>query len=92
MNNIKVFGLMALLTGLVVALGGAVGGQSGMVLAFVMAAVMNVGMFWLSSTMVVRMYKSPLVTAADAPGLYEMVARLQALTLQPVRSSDRREA
>ena len=89
MNNTKVFGLMALLTGLVVSLGGAVGGQSGMVLAFVMAAVMNVGMLWFSGTMLMRMYKSPLVTAAEAPGLYEMVPRLK--RLHPVRSSDKRE-
>lgn len=56
MNNVKVFGLMALLTGLVVALGGAVGGQGGMLIAFVMAGAMNFFMYWTSSSIVLRMY------------------------------------
>ena len=77
MNNVKVFGLMALLTGLVVAAGGAMGGQSGMVLAFVMAGAMNVGMYWFSSTMVLKMYGAQVVDRARAPELYEMVDRLR---------------
>jgi heat shock protein HtpX len=77
MDNVKVFGLMALLTGLVVAAGGAVGGQGGMVLAFVMAGAMNFGMYWLSSTMVLKMYGAQIVDRAQAPELYEMVDRLR---------------
>lgn len=77
MNNVKVFGLMALLTGLVVALGGAVGGQGGMLIAFLMAGVMNFGMYWFSSTMVLKMYGAQVVRQAQAPELYEMVDRLR---------------
>lgn len=77
MNNIKVFGLMALLTGLVVALGGAVGGRGGMVIAFLVAGVMNFGMYWFSRTMVLKMYGAQVVDRSQAPELYEMVDRLR---------------
>ena len=77
MNNIKVFGLMALLTGLVVAAGGAVGGQSGMILAFVMAGAMNFGMYWFSANMVLKMYGARVIEPAQAPQLYAMVDRLR---------------
>jgi heat shock protein HtpX len=77
MNNVKVFVLMAGLTALFVAIGGAVGGQSGMVMAFLLAGVMNFIMYWTSSSMVLRMYGAKVVTPAEAPELYEMVDRLR---------------
>jgi heat shock protein HtpX len=77
MNNLKVFVLMAGLTGLFVAIGGAVGGQSGMIMAFLFAAVMNFIMYWTSSSMVLRMYGARVVTQNEAPEIYEMVDRLR---------------
>lgn len=77
MNNLKVFVLMAGLTALFVALGGAVGGQSGMIFALVMAGVMNFIMYYTSSKMVLRMYGAQVVTEREAPELYAMVDRLR---------------
>ncbi|HEX7242473.1 MAG TPA: zinc metalloprotease HtpX [Longimicrobiaceae bacterium] len=77
MNNLKVFTLMAGLTALFVALGGALGGQSGMLMALAFAGVMNFVMYWGSSKMVLRMYGAQTVTAAEAPELYAMVDRLR---------------
>jgi heat shock protein HtpX len=77
MNNLKVFVLMAGLTGLFVAIGGAVGGQSGMIMAFLFAAVMNFIMYWTSSSMVLRMYGARVVTQNEAPEIYGMVDRLR---------------
>ena len=77
MNNVKVFGLMALMTALVVAVGGSLAGESGMILAFGMAAVMNVGMYWFSDRMVLKMYRARVIDASQAPELYEMVDRLR---------------
>jgi heat shock protein HtpX len=77
MNNIKVFVLMAGLTGLVVAIGQAVGGGSGAILGLLMAAGMNLFMYWGSSSMVLRSYNAQVVTEREAPELYAMVDRLR---------------
>ena len=77
MNNIKVFGLMALLTALVMAIGGAVGGNGGVMFAFLFAAGINFFMYFASAKMVLKMYGAQVVTAEQAPGLYEMVDRLR---------------
>ena len=77
MNNVKVFVLMAGLTSLFIALGGAFGGQAGMVMALVFAGLMNFVMYFGSSKMVLRMYKARVVTPAEAPALYAMVDRLR---------------
>jgi heat shock protein HtpX len=77
MNNVKVFVLMAGLTALFVAIGGAVGGQSGMVTALLFAGVMNFIMYWTSSSIVLRMYGARIVTEREAPELYEVVDRLR---------------
>ena len=77
MNNIKVFMLMAGLTALVVAIGQAIGGSSGAIMAFGLAAVMNFVMYWGSSSMVLRSYGARVVSEQDAPELYQMVDRLR---------------
>jgi heat shock protein HtpX len=77
MNNAKVFLLMAGMTALFVAIGGAFGGQSGMVMAFLFAGLMNFVMYFASSKMVLRMYGARVVTEREAPELYGMVDRLR---------------
>jgi heat shock protein HtpX len=77
MNNVKVFVLMAGLTALFVALGGMIGGSSGMTVALVMAGVMNFVMYYASSSMVLRMYGARVVDASQAPELYAIVDRLR---------------
>ncbi len=77
MNNVKVFVLMAGLTSLFVAIGGYFGGQSGMVMAFLFAGLMNFVMYYGSSKMVLRMYGARVVTEREAPELYAMVDRLR---------------
>jgi heat shock protein HtpX len=77
MQMMKVFMLMAGLTALLVVLGGAIGGQSGALIFFVFAAVMNFAMYWFSDKMVLRMYKARVVGPGDAPELYAMVDRLR---------------
>lgn len=77
MERMKVFLLMAGLTALLVVLGGAIGGQSGAVVFFVMAAVMNFAMYWWSDKVVLKMYRARIIGPDDAPELYQMVDRLR---------------
>jgi heat shock protein HtpX len=77
MQMMKVFGLMAGLTVLLVAFGSYLGGSQGAVLFLVFAAVMNFGMYWFSDRAVLRMYKARILGPEDAPDLYRMVDRLR---------------
>jgi heat shock protein HtpX len=77
MNNTKVFVLMAGLTALFVWLGGFFGGQSGIMIALVLAAGMNLFALYGSSAMVMRAYRAHPITPQQAPELYEMVDRLR---------------
>jgi heat shock protein HtpX len=77
MSNIfKTALLLAVLTAMLVLLGGALGGQQGMVIAFVLALAMNFASYWWSDKIVLAMYRAQPVSEAQAPGLYNMVRRL----------------
>jgi heat shock protein HtpX len=75
-NLIKTGVLLAALTVLLVLIGGALGGQNGMVMAFVLAMVMNFGSYWFSDKIVLAMYRAQPVDEATAPGLYRIVRTL----------------
>jgi heat shock protein HtpX len=77
MNNVKVFMLMAGLTGLVMVIGQVLGGGSGAIMGLLLAAGMNLFMYWGSSSMVLRSYNAQVVTEKEAPELYAMVDRLR---------------
>jgi heat shock protein HtpX len=77
MSNIfKTALLLAVLTAMLVLLGGAIGGRQGMTIAFVMALVMNFASYWWSDKIVLAMYRAQPISEAQAPGLYNMVRRL----------------
>jgi heat shock protein HtpX len=75
-NVIKTGVLLAALTSLVVLIGGAVGGQQGMLIAFVLAIVMNFGSYWFSDRIVLSMYGAQPIEESQAPDLYRVVRRL----------------
>jgi heat shock protein HtpX len=76
LNWMKTAILMAGITALFVVVGGALGGQQGMVLALGFAMVSNVFAYWFSDRMVLRMYNAREVDAAVAPQFHGMVAEL----------------
>src|SRR5512135_2657895 len=76
MNTMKTFLLMALLTVLLVVIGRVIGGQGGMVIAFVFAIVMNFGRYWFSDKIVLRMYGAREMSQTDNPALFQMVQEL----------------
>ena len=76
MNTLKTTFLMALLTVLLVTLGGALGGKGGMTMAFIMAAGMNFFSYWFSDKMVLSMYGAREISESDDPRFYGVVRRL----------------
>ncbi len=76
MNYTKTATLLFVLTGIFVLMGAAVGGRSGMVIAFVMALVMNVISLWKSDQVVLRMFGAQEVDSNSAPELVELVHAL----------------
>lgn len=83
-NTIKTTVLLALLTGLILAIGQYVGGSQGIVLAFAFAAVMNFSAYWFSDKLVLRMYSAQPVEEADAPELYGIVRSLTQRNQMPM--------
>src|SRR5213076_2698256 len=77
MSNIfKTAMLLAVLTAMLVLIGGAFGGQQGMLVAFVLALVMNAGSYWFSDKIVLAMYGAEPIDEARAPGLHAILRRL----------------
>jgi heat shock protein HtpX len=76
MNYVKTAMLLAVLTAIFVALGGLVGGTTGMLFAFILAMGMNFFSYWNSDKMVLRMYGAHEVDAQSAPEYYGIVREL----------------
>ncbi|HSD56908.1 MAG TPA: zinc metalloprotease HtpX [Methanotrichaceae archaeon] len=68
--------LLAVLTGLMLLIGGVLGGRSGMFLALILSVVMNFGSYWYSDKIVLKMYHAKEVTSAESPELYSTVRSL----------------
>ncbi len=75
-NQLRTFLLLGLLTILIVLIGRAIGGAHGMVVALVIAALMNLGSYWFSDKIVLAMYGAQPVSEEEAPELYAMVREL----------------
>ena len=73
MNTLRTIILMTVLTMVLVFAGGALGGQNGAMIALIFAGVMNLGSYWFSDKIVVKMYKGKEVNSGE---LYAVVAEL----------------
>ena len=76
MNILRTGILMAAMTALFLVVGFAIGGQTGMAIAFVFAAGSNLFAYWNSDKMVLRMYGAREVDARMAPDLVHLVTTL----------------
>jgi heat shock protein HtpX len=76
MNIFKTGLLMAVLTALLVLVGGIIGGETGLVFAFALAIVFNLGSYWFSDKIVLSMYRAQEVNRSQAPELYNIVEHL----------------
>ncbi|HRI47185.1 MAG: zinc metalloprotease HtpX [Ignavibacteriaceae bacterium] len=84
MNTLKTVFLMTLMTVLFLFVGNLLGGQSGLMIAFVFALIMNFGSYWFSDKIVLAMYKARQVDAQAAPKLFSMVQDLSARAALPM--------
>jgi heat shock protein HtpX len=84
MNRFKTTLLLTCLTLLMVAMGSAIGGTTGMVFAFFMACAMNFFSYWFSDKIVLAMYRAREIGEADDPAFYGMVRRLAARAQLPM--------
>lgn len=75
-NTLKTTILLGALTGLLVVMGGLLGGSYGMVLGFVLALAMNLGSYWFSDRIAMKMAGAREVSEGEAPELHELVAKL----------------
>jgi len=84
MNSFKTTFLMALLTVLLVTAGGFLGGEGGMMIAFLFALVMNGVSYWFSDKIVLRMYGAKEIGPGDSPKLHRIVQDLALRAQMPM--------
>src|SRR5688572_9840002 len=78
--------LLATLTGLLVVIGFAIGGESTALLFLGIALVMNMGAYWFSDKIALRMSGAKPISEQEAPGLYQMVRELTTRAELPMPS------
>ena len=76
MNTFRTGLLLAAMTALFLAAGWLMGGQGGLVIAFVIAAAMNFFAYWNADKIVLSMYRAKQVDRNSAPGFYGIVEQL----------------
>lgn len=76
MNGFKSFILIVAMTGVLVILGSYLYGNAGVALALVIGLVMNGISYFFSDSIVLASYRAQIITPADAPELYAIVANL----------------
>lgn len=72
-NVVKLFGLMAGLSALLLVMGNAIGGGAGLIIALVLVAGLNIGTYWFSDKLVIKMSGARPVSREEAPWFYQTV-------------------
>lgn len=73
MNNVKTVVLLAAISGLLIAVGGAIGGLSGAITFAVIAGVMNFASYWFSADIVLRTSGAKEIQRQQDPKLFDMI-------------------
>ena len=82
-NTMKTTLFLGALTGLFLLIGSAIGGTTGMFIALLLAVGMNMGAWWFSDKLVLKMSGARPVSEDDMPELHAMVARLSEQAKMP---------
>ncbi|MGN1038905.1 MAG: protease HtpX, partial [Mailhella sp.] len=75
-SQLKTLLLMTVLSAVLIAMGTALGGRQGLILALVFSFIMNIGSYWFSDRVVLSMYRAQELSHEDAPLLHQMVEEL----------------
>ncbi len=75
-NRVKTVLLLGLLTVLIMILGRILGGQTGLIVAFFIALLMNIGSYWFSDKIVLSIYRAKEISSHEAPYLHAIVEEL----------------
>ncbi|MBM4161919.1 MAG: protease HtpX [Ignavibacteria bacterium] len=76
MNTMKTVGLMVLMMGLLMLVGQWLGQEQGLILAFGVSLLLNLGMYWFSDKIVLMSYRAREISENDAPQLHMLIRRL----------------
>jgi heat shock protein HtpX len=74
--NLKIFSMLSVLTGLFIGAGFLVGGRGGMVIGLILAGIMNIGSYWFSDKLVIKLYGAEEVSEEEDPELHDMLEEL----------------
>ena len=77
-NNLKTTLLLAGLTGLLLAIGDVWAGRNGLMFALVLAAVFNLGSYFFSDKIALKMSRAQPISREEGPRIYQIVERLAA--------------
>ena len=77
-SQLKTAMLLGLLSAIIIILGGLMGGRTGVIFAFGLAVIMNVGSYWYSDKIVLSMYSARELSPEEAPYLHQIVEELAA--------------
>jgi heat shock protein HtpX len=83
-NTIKTTLLLGVLTGLFLLIGDVLGGRQGMIIALGFAVVTNLGAYWFSGDLALRMARAREVSPQEAPDLYGVVHDVAAAAHLPM--------
>ena len=75
-SQFKTVFLLVLLSAIIIAIGGMIGGRGGVIIAFIFALIMNVGSYWYSDSIVLRAYNARELAPEEAPMLHQIVEEL----------------
>jgi heat shock protein HtpX len=84
LNGVKTAALMGLLSALIIVIGGAIGGRTGLFVALLIALGTNAFAYWNSDRMALRSMRAQPVSEVEQPAMYRIVRELSTQARQPM--------
>src|SRR5687767_347148 len=84
LKSFKTFVLLALLSGLILLIGQVLGNETGLIIALGIALVMNVGSYWFSDKLAIKMARAVPATPQEHGWYYSMIQEMSLRTGNPM--------